>query len=129
MNKQSFQNNKKCENNQSLQLLHLNSDLNKTCKLIVKQISAKFLYIIASSSCSQCLEFVTHNLALSLCIFQSTLKNSSYRIFMIVSDFHIYIYMSGFNTLLAVTIKWNANCTNVQSPCFLYFTGNYFNQY
>ena len=46
MNKQSFQDNKKCENNQSLQLLHLNSDSNKKCKLIVKQISAVYLYII-----------------------------------------------------------------------------------
>ena len=30
---------------------------------------------------------------------------------MIVNDFHTYICMCGCNTLLAVTIKWNANCT------------------
>jgi hypothetical protein len=47
----------KCENNQSLQLLHLKSETNKKCKLIVKQISALFLYMFSSSWCSQCYEF------------------------------------------------------------------------
>ena len=128
-NKQSFHDNKKCENNQSLQLLHLNSKKNKKCTLIVKQISAVFLYIISSSSCFQCFEFVKHNLTLSLCIFESSSKNSTYHIFMIVNDFHTYIYMPSCSTLLTVSIKLNANCTHVQSPYCLYCTENYFNQY
>jgi len=41
---------------------------------------------------------------------------------MIVNDFRTNIYTPGCNTLLAVAIKWNANCTNVQAPCCLYFT-------
>ena len=95
----------------------------------VKEVSALFLYIFSSSWCSQCFEFVKYNLAFSVCVFSSTSKNSSYYILMIVNDFCTNIYTPGGNTLLAVTIKWNANCTNVQAPCCLYFTEDYFNRY
>jgi len=48
---------------------------------------------------------------------------------MIVNDFYTDIYMPGCNRLLVVTFKWSGNCTNVEAPCCLYFTEDYFNRY